>query len=106
MTSAASSGNGRSRKRRRKQRLRWGHTTINQQMVAIATETAFLAAAAAMAAAVAAAVVMATMVAMAAAQMVAAATVAREIFIQRGENGGHSGDNTIQLRKLGKVNTT
>ena len=44
MTSVASSGNGGGRQRWWKQRQRWGHTTINQQMTVIVTETAFVAA--------------------------------------------------------------
>jgi hypothetical protein len=59
---------------------RQGHTTINQQIAAIATELAFVAAAAATAAAVAAAVAKA---AMAAAQTVAAATGAPKIYIKK-----------------------
>jgi len=93
MISAARSGSGGGRQWPRKQRQWQGDTTINQQMVATATETAFLAAAAATAAAVAAAV--------------ATAAIARQrrgcrrwqrqrqhvrSTLRRGGNGGHGGD--------------
>ena len=75
---AANSSNCGGRDWRQKQRQGQGHTTINQQLAAIASEMAFVVAAVATGAAVAAAVAMAAVAATAVAKTVAAATAARE----------------------------